>query len=430
MNDNKTWNQQLRLEQLNDAFRPAGPIDQDRLFTGRVVQRDRISAAISTPGQHVVVYGERGIGKTSLAAVTVNSAIQRGLIAVRINCSPDDDFQLVWDAVATQVGEQSKLTPNWNTDWDPYVAGFMEIMGPGSSVLLEPDRVRLALTRLSKATRIVIFFDEYDQVQDDEMSRMMASTIKTLSDHLVNVTIGIVGVARTVEELVVGHQSIQRCLEQVQMPRMSENETEAIVYRGFTELNLDTADNVFGFVNRASLGFPQYAHLLGRSFARCAIVRESNVVELIDLPCALEDAVKGVEQSVRSEYNDAVFSSNRKALYKQVLLACAMAAIDSENFFTPKDLAQNMGFFLGRPVRSDRYNRHLVEFCESRGPILERRGQTKSWRYRFSDPAMPPYVIMLAYIEGLIEFTDQPDPDGSDGRNRGPEQDTGQRRLF
>jgi hypothetical protein len=191
---------------------------------------------------------------------------------------------------------------------------------------------------------------------------------------------------------------------------MSPAETRAIVERGLVDLNMEAGQDVLQFIDRIAQGFPQYAHILGKSFAKCALRRGSPKIQRSDLPAALEDAIAGVEHSVRAEYNDAVFSPNSKAIYKQVLLACAMAAMDSENFFTPKDLADNLSHFLGRYVRSDTYNKHLVEFCETRGPVLERRGQPNRWRYRFRDPAMAPYVALLGALDGAIIFVD---PDAS-----------------
>jgi hypothetical protein len=277
-------------------------------------------------------------------------------------------------------------------------------MGRDSGTLAEPDRIRLALTRLSQATRLLIFFDEYDQIEAAEVSRQMASTIKTLSDHLVDATLGIVGVASDIDELVKGHPSVPRCLDQIQMPRMSEPETQYIVQRGLVELNMEVSQVVLSFISRASLGFPQYAHLLGKAFAKQAILRDSYRVRGSDLQAALTDAVSGVEQSVRSEYNDAAFSPNSKAIYKQVLLSCSMVPTDTEGFFAPRDIAENLSWFLGREVRSDTYIKHLVEFCETRGPILERRGQPNRWRYRFCRPEMAPYIVLLGAIDGLVKF--------------------------
>lgn len=409
-----TQEQQLRLDQLNDVFRPAGPVLDEQLFIGRVTERDKITSSVSTPGQHVAIYGERGVGKTSIAGISVNSARARDYIAVRVNCSPEDDFQMIWDSAVDHIVEEREM-PWWNRGWDESVEGFLAIMGRDTAVLAEPDRIRLALSRLSQATRVLVVFDEYDQIEDPTVSKSMASTIKTLSDHLVNATIAIVGVANSIDDLIEGHLSIRRCLEQVPMPRMSPDELRSIVEHGLREVNISISSGVLDFIASASMGFPQYAHLLGKSFARCAILRNSYIIESSDLIPALSEAVSGVEQSIRAEYNAAVFSPNSRAHYKNVLLACALAQPDSEGFFTPKDLAAALSLLLGRTVRSDTYNKHLIEFVEDRGPVLERKGQKNRWRYRFRDPALGPYVILEGAVEGVVRFglaeaqLDQPD---------------------
>lgn len=394
----------LRLEQLHQAFRPAGPVDQERLFTGREHQRMQISEVASSPGNHAVVYGERGVGKTSLAATSVTIARNLGMMALRVNCAADNDFQLIWDAVVDQIAEQHYL-PDHSDAWDPHIAGFLDIIGNESSALAEPDRVRLALQRLAGGGRVIVFFDEYDQVQDEDIDRQMANTIKSLSDHLVDATIVIVGVASDVDELIEGHQSIQRCLQQIHMPRMDTREISDILERGFTELNLSTDPSVDYFVQKTALGFPEYAHRLGRAFAKCAIQNVRRGVTTDDLQCAIDDAVSGVEKSMKSLFNEATHSRHPKAIHKEVIMACALADTDNEGYFAPKALAEPLSVLLGRKVRSDTYNDHLVDFTEERGPLLERRGEPKRWRYRFHDPAMAPYVVLYGAAEGRIVFS-------------------------
>jgi ABC-type transport system involved in cytochrome bd biosynthesis fused ATPase/permease subunit len=50
-------------------FTPSAPIDDRTLFAGRKKQMVRILNAISQRGQHAVLFGERGVGKTSLTNV-------------------------------------------------------------------------------------------------------------------------------------------------------------------------------------------------------------------------------------------------------------------------------------------------------------------------------------------------------------------------
>src|ERR1044072_8194504 len=54
---------------VGEAFRPAAPVDDLELFAGRERQRGEVISAVTQVGYHVGLYGERGVGKTSLAGV-------------------------------------------------------------------------------------------------------------------------------------------------------------------------------------------------------------------------------------------------------------------------------------------------------------------------------------------------------------------------
>jgi replication-associated recombination protein RarA len=58
-----------RTRRVAEAFRPSAPIDRRDLFAGRAEQIAELFSIVSQPGQHAIVYGERGVGKTSLALV-------------------------------------------------------------------------------------------------------------------------------------------------------------------------------------------------------------------------------------------------------------------------------------------------------------------------------------------------------------------------
>ena len=52
-----------------EVFTPSAPIDSMALFRGRSTQIQMLVEAVSQIGQHAIVYGERGVGKTSMANV-------------------------------------------------------------------------------------------------------------------------------------------------------------------------------------------------------------------------------------------------------------------------------------------------------------------------------------------------------------------------
>ncbi|MFY9719669.1 MAG: ATP-binding protein [Candidatus Cybelea sp.] len=57
--------------EASEVFTPSSPIDSNDLFAGRRQQVTQIINAINQGGQHAGLYGERGVGKTSLANVIV-----------------------------------------------------------------------------------------------------------------------------------------------------------------------------------------------------------------------------------------------------------------------------------------------------------------------------------------------------------------------
>src|SRR5439155_26663996 len=95
--------QGLSLE-AGTAFSPSAPIDERALFAGREKQITLVIDAINQKGQHVIVYGERGVGKTSLANVLKSFLAQPSSIACpRVNCDGSDSFETVWRKVFDEI---------------------------------------------------------------------------------------------------------------------------------------------------------------------------------------------------------------------------------------------------------------------------------------------------------------------------------------
>jgi len=75
-------------------------------------------------------------------------------------------------------------------------------------------------------------------------------------------------------------------------------------------------------------------------------------------------------------------------------------------FFHPANVVSPLSKILSRHnVTIATFQRHMVEFCrESRGGILERVGERRSYKYRFRDPLVPSYVFMESVAEKIIEL--------------------------
>jgi len=121
---------------------------------------------------------------------------------------------------------------------------------------------------------------------------LMADTIKTLSDHGINSTLLIVGVAQSVSELIQEHKSTERAIVQVLMPRMTRDELMQIIAKALLKSEFTMDESVKDKIVRLSHGLPHYTHLLSLESGLAAVERGSKKIENEDFSSALTRIVK------------------------------------------------------------------------------------------------------------------------------------------
>ena len=367
-----------RMARLAKAFRPAAPIDRRGLFSGRIDQIGELFSVVGQPGQHAVVYGERGVGKTSLSSVVAELLQGSNVATVRVICDSSDDFSSIWRKALSEIGLRTTI---------PGV-GFASVAAEGSepaSTLLgsgrvTPYEVMRALESLSRERSLAIFIDEFDRIVDPDDRALFAETIKTLSDRIVAATIVLVGVADDIDELIREHRSIERALVQIRMPRMSREELAEIATRGIEAAQMTIQKAAIDSVTGLSQGLPHYTHLLTQLAGQAALSARRTKVETRDMNAAVERAIDRAGQSVAEAYRRG--TSGRDP---ELLLACALAEEDEWGFFAAPD-------------ESDGFD----ELATTDADVLQKRDD----RYRFANPLLQPYVVMRGLADGLIKPRD------------------------
>lgn len=393
-----------RLRLVAEAFRPAAPIDRRSLFSGRTEQIGEVFAVLAQPGQHAVIYGERGVGKTSLATVASETLRSTNVLTARATCDTSDDFSSVWRKALDEIVFRTK------THGIGFAPVERETVETASKMLsngtIRPNDVRRALQAVTQQREIVVFVDEFDRLHDQASRTLFADTIKMLSDQLVRATIVLVGVADDVNELIREHGSVERALVQVHMPRMSRAELSEIVLKGIATAQMTIGKAAADRIAALSQGLPHYTHLLSQLAAQAALDERRTDVTQGDVDFAIERAIAKAQQSIMDAYGRAV-SSTRRSLRPQVMLACALAQADEFGFFSAADVRDPLSRVLGRPCETAAFAQHLDEFSEAeRGPVLQKRGSPRRFRYRFLNPLLQPYVVMKGLSEGLIRQKD------------------------
>jgi hypothetical protein len=342
-------------------------------------------------------------GKTSLSNVLSAFLSDTGagdFLVPRVNCDASDTFSSLWRKVLQDiVVSQKKPGLGFGANDKEETRQVVETLPEE----ITPDDVRRVLTQLSVGLILIIIFDEFDRLQDRTAAVLMADAIKALSDYTVAATILLIGVADSVEDLVHEHQSIERALVQIPMPRMSENEIKQIIDNGLTRLNMTITRKASDEIVSLSQGIPYITHLLALHSTRGALSENSEEIGTSHVEVGISKALDQWQQSIKSAYYNATKSQQPGHIFKEVLLGCALAEVDDLGYFSAAAVRVPLRIITGRQYDIPNFARHLKELSEpGRGDMLQRVGQTRRLRYRFRSPIMRPYIVMRGFAENLL----------------------------
>ena len=385
--------------EANQLFTPSLPIAVAEMFVGRLRQASRIVDAIGERGRHVILFGERGVGKSSMARiipyfVPISKDSPLKVRHIRVQAFPLDTFA----SIARRIFHNIHFEEDLGEGKKSYnVAEFY------------PEEVTIddfisEMKQFKEWEIPIIIIDEFNEVDDEDTEITLANALKALSDEGVNVTILIVGVADNVTELIARHKSIERCAEQVRMPRMSVDERRAILSSRLTKLDMTIEVRAERAIINLSRGLPAYVHSLGKFAAFLAINEGRPHIVESDVERAIDQVLESAEQTLKDSYEDATRSNHTKALFRHLLTACALAKCDPAGYFMPAAVREPYAAVLKRTnVKIANFQDMLRDFAEKREGILERSGEARSYRYRFKSPAMQPYVLMRAMQGNIID---------------------------
>ena len=396
----------LRAE-VRNVFTPHRPIHRMDFFFGRETQVRRLIEQINTPGQHAILFGERGVGKSSLANISAELVLKEFIKGNKGNlykflCDSSTKFEDVLASPLMDAGIDINLIESTNRVTSSGRAG---VTIPGLSAGVNSNRestekfksfnsqMSASLTAKTLGnSRGLLIIDEADAIRDDITKQKLAELMKHLSDTNESFKILIVGIAETGEELIGHHRSIQRCLKEKKLDKMSDQEIESIVVNGSKKVGLKFEVAVINKIVNLSSGFPFFTHLIALKAAESAIDRDSKNIIEFDLEVALKTALQDADISLKSMYQNAIRSHNND-MYKNIL--CAASIIRDHEFTTARLRASlvAMGVF----QRQTAINACLRRFVSNdNSSILRRKAKGI---YSFNDPRLPIFVRMINSLD-------------------------------
>ena len=394
----------LRREQainssgVRDVFSPHRPINRVELFFGREKEVGAIIEQINTPGQHSLLYGDRGVGKSSLANIAsellLGQVIKGELYSYR--CDSHSTFESILARPLAEVGVDMSISSETKSSKS---GGSAKLKVPiaeggfGTESTNTEERVSLRgnLTPSVAADYLkslpgLLVIDEADVIKKKVDKRHLAEFIKLLSDHDSALKVLVVGVAETGSILVDNHESVGRCLRETKLRRMPEVELSKIVTGGANQVNLKFAGPVVRSIAKVSAGYPHFTHLLALKCAEDAVAESRKIINSEHLNLAIQKSIEDAEGSLTRTYSKAIRSYNTD-MYRVVL--CAAASLPKEEF-TSKELRDEIKSQTGEEYSQGTIANYLKRLVsEGTGTILRREAKGV---YRFNDPRMPSYI--------------------------------------
>ena len=269
---------------LRDAFTPAQPVTDRRLFAGRIEVLSHLIEVIENRLAHVVVFGERGIGKTSLMHILSDLARESDYLTLRATCGAGSQFDVLFRTLLREIPliyHESVSPTDSGTGADATLASLL------------PDRSfdsRELADLLSGVTsvRILLMLDEYDRIESETFRLNIAELIKNLSDRAAPVQLVIAGVSSNLHELIGYIPSIRRNVVGVPLPKLTEGEIGQIIRHGEMASGIRFAPEIVGIINDLSQGSPYLVRLVCYHSSLAALSEGRMEVQIDDVRDGLD----------------------------------------------------------------------------------------------------------------------------------------------
>ncbi len=326
----------VQLSNFESVFMPSQPIRDPSLLKGRETQLQRTKDSLRVPGRSVFIYGERGVGKTSLAQTSAYLVNASGSNPVLLSCHPDLTFpglmskichRLIGLPVFKKANKKKLMSAGFAAHGIKLLAQIVEEDRDFPAELDINDAVDI-LTLIRHQTRkedkLVVVVDEVDTIESETTKRDLAYFIKHVGDRGCDISFVFAGIADDITDLLKRHESASRYMATIKLERLGPEELRDYVVEGFARANTKISANLALRIAWISDGFAHFVHLISLKTAT-AMIRSSvepvAQVETSHFEKGLSDAISESEAWLKSAYDEGVKKYTDQ--YESILWAAA-----------------------------------------------------------------------------------------------------------
>lgn len=394
-------------ERLNQLVSASQPIQSIEHLRGRERELDLIDKALFAPGRHVFIYGDRGVGKSSLAAAAANQYQSADARYIDAACGPDATLQSVVANIALQALATSRLKARTESrtigaSWR-FLSAERSVEEVARDLHSEVRTVQDAVEVLREVAELhslkpIVVLDEFDRMQNVEARHAFADLVKHLGDKKINLKFIFTGVGSSLTEMLGAHESAIRQFATIHLERLSWDGRWEIVTDAAKAFGVTVPRDIYIRIAAMSDGFPYYVHLITEKLLWCAWEDPSvvNMVTWEQYRQALKDAIDSIDAELARPYDLAV--TQRTDDYEEVLWSTA----DGE--YLQRYIVQMYASYVqvmsqreGRlPLDPDRYRARIRALREPKNGAVLVDENTRKGLYRYRATMLRGYVRMQA----------------------------------
>lgn len=393
---------------VRSVFTPHQPIREVDLLLGREKEVSSIVQQLGTPGQHAILFGDRGVGKSSLANIAsylLPSLLESGRTVTK-RCDSTDSFATIAARLLQEAGIDTSVSETTSSQQQTGTAGLkIPIVSAGVQSSRQDTTTRVSDLHIEspswvaeqvKDLKVLYLVDEIDALSSDSDRKLLAEFVKQLSDSGSSLKLLLVGIAETAATLTAGHPSVSRCLKETHLGRLSESAMIAILDRGEKKLPVKFTPQAKIRISRVSSGFAHFVHLLALKAAEEAIGNGLEEITVSNVESATRSAVNDSEGTLKRMYMSACTSANTDE-YTRILEAAASCSAEE---FKASELRAKYAAMFGKEIKQPWLNNYFNKLVSDNGDRILRR--IAKGVYRFSDPRMVSFVRITAIAKSQI----------------------------
>ncbi|MGA2402532.1 MAG: AAA family ATPase [Syntrophobacteraceae bacterium] len=387
---------------LNAYLHPSSPIQSEEFLRGRKDQLVIIKKALASSGRNAFIYGERGVGKTSVAHTAAYLHQSSDANPILITCDKDSTCFRICQSICKKLLSQIPLeqkhstgrkisakTPFFNAEIHKSVEND-QIPLPSS---IDQAIELIAFSAERHSTSPVIVVDEFDRLPYERERGFFGDLIKQVGDQFINLKFIFCGVGSSLVDLLAGHESCFRYLSSVKLERLKFAPRMEIIEAAAKALNIRVTRDYIIRIARISDGFPHYVHLIGNKMFWAAFEDGAFEVRSDHYKRGITEAINDVEPHLKDAYDKATKKYGNE--YQYVLWALADHP-DFERRSTDvyDSFIRIMKQLNQQPFDRTRFNTRMNSLKkETYGSILL---ATRQGWYQFREPVLRGYCRLRA----------------------------------